>query len=73
MLAVRSGAESTETLSQDDFVEIPEMTEKEFEQSKREMLAPRNAQFSPDEKALMQARLALISDHDIQLYIDRLK
>jgi triacylglycerol lipase len=73
MLAMRSGAESTEMLSQDDFVEIPEMTEEEFEQSKREMLSPRSSPFSPDEKALMQARLALISDHDIQFYIDRLK
>ena len=73
MLAMRSGAESTEMLPQDDFVEIPEMTEEEFEQSKREMLSPRSSPFSPDEKALMKARLALISDHDIQIYIDRLK
>jgi hypothetical protein len=73
MRAMRSGAETDETLPQDDFIEIPELTEEEFEQSKREMLSPRNAPFSPDEKPLMQARFALIGDHDIQAYLDRLQ
>ena len=73
MRAMRSGAETDETLPQDDFIEIPELTEEEFEQSKREMLSPRNAPFSPDEKPLMQARFALIRDHDIQAYLDRLQ
>ena len=62
-----------EALSEDEFVEIPEMTEEEFEQSKLDMQLPGNAQFTPDGEPLMQRRFSLIDDHDIAIYIDRLK
>jgi len=74
MLAMRSGPEGGgEALSEDEFVEIPEMTEEEFEQSKLDMQLPGNAQFTPDGEPLMQRRFSLIDDHDIAIYIDRLK
>jgi len=74
MLAMRSGPEGgVEALSEDEFVEIPEMTEEEFEQSKLDMQLPGNVQFTPDGEPLMQRRFSLVDDHDIAIYIDRLK
>jgi pimeloyl-ACP methyl ester carboxylesterase len=74
MLAMRSGPEGGgEALSEDEFVEIPEMTEEEFEQSKLDMQLPGNVQFKPDGEPLMQRRFSLVDDHDIAIYIDRLK
>jgi len=74
MLAMRSGPEGGgEALSEDEFVEIPEMTEEEFEQSKLDMQLPGNVQFTPDGEPLMQRRFSLVDDHDIAIYIDRLK
>ena len=74
MLAMRSGPEGGgEALSEDEFVEIPEMTEEEFEQSKLDMQLPGNTQFTPDGEPLMQRRFSLVDDHDIAIYIDRLK
>jgi triacylglycerol lipase len=73
MLAMRSGAGGGEPLPVDEFVEIPEMTEEEFEQSKQEMRSPRTVEYTPDGVPLMQSRLVLISDHDIEIYIERLK
>lgn len=74
MLAMRSGPDGGgEALSEDEFVEIPEMTEEEFEQSKLDMQLPGNAQFTPDGEPLMQRRFSMIDDHDIAFYIDRLK
>jgi hypothetical protein len=74
MLASRSGSEGGgEVLPEDEFVEIPEMTEKEFEQSKLDMQLPGNVRFTPDGEPMMQGRFSLIDDHDIAIYIDRLK
>jgi hypothetical protein len=65
--------QNSEALSEDEFVEIPEMTEEEFEQSKLDMQLPGNVQFKPDGEPLMQRRFSLVDDHDIAIYIDRLK
>lgn len=74
MLAMRSGPDGgVEAVSEDEFVEIPDLSEEEFEQSKRDMLSPRNVQFGPDGEPLVQGRFSLLSDHDIQIYVDRLK
>jgi hypothetical protein len=73
MLA-RSGQETgdVQELKDEDYSEIPAMSQDEFEQMKRDMM-PQEVRHSPDGEPLLQGRLSLIDDHDIDLYIERLK
>jgi hypothetical protein len=59
-------------LKDEDYFEIPAMSQEEFEQMKRDMM-PQEVRYSPDGEPLMQGRLSLINDHNIDLYIERLK
>jgi hypothetical protein len=59
-------------LKDEDYFEIPAMSQEEFEQMKRDMM-PQEVRHSPDGEPLLQGRLSLIDDHDINLYIERLK
>jgi hypothetical protein len=59
-------------LNDEDYFEIPAMSQEEFEQMKRDMM-PQEVRYSPDGEPLMQGRLSLINDHNIDLYIERLK
>ncbi len=59
--------------SDDEFVELPAMSQQEFEKAKRDLNQPPKVQFSPDGQPLMQSNLRYIDDHDIELYIDRLR
>lgn len=57
----------------DDFVELPAMSQQEFEKAKRDLNEQPKVQYSPDGQPLMQASFRYIDDHDIELYIDRLR
>lgn len=56
----------------EDYFEIPAMSQEEFEQMKRDMM-PQEVRYSPDGEPLLQGRIRLIDDHNIDLYIERLK
>lgn len=57
----------------DDFVELPAMSQQEFEKAKRELNQQPKVQYSPDGEPLMQSSIRYIDDHNIELYIDRLR
>jgi hypothetical protein len=57
----------------DDFVELPAMSQQEFEKAKRDLNELPQIQYSPDGQPLMQGNSRYIDDHDIELYIDRLR
>lgn len=62
-----------ESKNEDDFVEIPAMSQQEFEEAKRDLNEQPKVQYSPDGQPLMQSNFRYIDDHDIELYIDRLR
>lgn len=57
----------------DEFVELPAMSQHEFEKAKRELNQPPKVQYSPEGQPLMLGSSRYIDDHDIELYIDRLR
>lgn len=57
----------------DDFFELPAMSQQEYEKVKREMNEQPKVMLSPDGQPLMQSSFRYIDDHDIELYIDRLR
>ena len=57
----------------DDFVELPAMSQQEFEKAKRNLNQQPKFQYSPDGQPLMQSSTRYIDDHNIELYIDRLR
>ena len=57
----------------DDFVELPAMTEQEFENTKRDLNQQPKVQYSLDGQPLMQNSSRYIDDHNIERYIDRLR
>jgi hypothetical protein len=57
----------------DDFVELPAMSQQEFEKAKRELNQQPKVQYSPDGQPLMKGSSRYIDDHNIELYIDRLR
>ncbi|MBL8869602.1 MAG: lipase family protein [Planctomycetaceae bacterium] len=57
----------------DEFVELPAMSQQEFEKAKRALNEQPNVQYSPDGQPLTQSSFRYIDDHDIELYIDRLR
>ncbi len=57
----------------DDFVVLPAMSQQEFEKAKRELNQQPKVQYSPDGQPLMQGSSRYIDDHNIELYIDRLR
>lgn len=69
-LMMSSGNDST---NNDDFFELPAMSQQEFERVKREMNEQPQVQYSPDGQPLMQSSFRYIDDHYIELYIDRLR
>ncbi len=69
-LMMSSGDESKKN---DDFVELPAMSQQEFEKAKRYLNEQPKVQYSPDGQPLMQGSFRYIDDHDIELYIDRLR
>lgn len=69
-LMMSSGEDSKNS---DDFVELPAMSQQEFEKTKRELNQQPKVQNSPDGEPLMQSSIRYIDDHDIELYIDRLR
>lgn len=68
-LVMSSGKDSND----DDFVELPAMSQQEFEKAKRELRQPPKVQSSPDGQPLIQGSSRYIDDHNIELYIDRLR
>jgi triacylglycerol lipase len=69
-LMMSSGEDSKDN---DDFVELPAMSQQEFEKAKRDLNELPQIQYSPDGQPLMQGNSRYIDDHDIELYIDRLR
>lgn len=69
-LMMSSGEDSKDT---DDFVELPAMTQQEFEKIKRDLNQQPKVQYSPDDQPLMQSSARYIDDHNIELYIRRLR
>ena len=69
-LMMSSGADSK---NDDEFVELPAMSQQEFEKAKRDLNEQPKVQYSPDGQPLMQSSFRYIDDHDIELYIDRLR
>ena len=67
-----TGENQVQELKDEDYFEIPAMSQEEFEQMKKDMM-PQEVRYSQDGEVVMQGRLSLISDHDIELYIERLK
>jgi len=67
-----TGENQVQELKDEDYFEIPAMSQEEFEQMKRDMM-PQEVRYTPDGEPLLQGRLSLIDDHDINLYIERLK
>ena len=57
----------------EDFVELPALTEQEFQKTKRELNQQPKVQYTPDGEPLMQSSIRYIDDHNIELYIDRLR
>jgi triacylglycerol lipase len=64
--------DEVEEIQDEDYFELPAMSEEEFEQMKRKM-KPRDMQNSSEGEKVMLSRLRLITDHDIEQYIERLK
>jgi len=62
----------TQELKDEDYFEIPAMTQEEFEQMKKDMM-PQEVRYSSDGEVVMQGRLSLINDHNIEFYIERLR
>lgn len=69
-LIMSSGADSK---NDDEFVELPAMSQQEFEKAKRGLNEQPKVQHSPGGQPLMQSSFRYIDDHDIELYIDRLR
>lgn len=69
-LMMSSGEDSK---NNDDFVELPAMSQQEFEKAKRELNQQPKVQYAPDGQLLMQGGSRYIDDHNIELYIDRLR
>ncbi len=69
-LMVSSGDDSKDD---DDFIELPAMSQQEFEKAKRDLKKQPKVQYSPDGQPLMQGSSRYIDDHDIELYIERLR
>ena len=57
----------------DEFVELPAMTESEFQKVKSDLNQHPKVQYAPDGQLLMQGNSRYIEDHNIELYIDRLR
>lgn len=62
-----------DTKATDDFIELPALSEQEFQKFKRDLNQQPKVQYSPDGQPLMQGSVRYIDDHDIELYIDRLR
>lgn len=59
-------------LKEEDYFEIPAMSQEEFEQMKRDMM-PQEVGYSSNGEPLMQGRFSLVDDHAIEIYIEKLK
>ncbi len=62
-----------EPMFTDDFVELPAMSQQEFDTAKRKFNQQPKVQNSPDGQPLMQGSSRYIDDHDIERYINRLR
>lgn len=69
-LMLSSGGDSK---NNDEYVELSAMSQQEFEKAKRDLNGQPKVYYSPDDQPLMLGSSRYIDDHDIELYIDRLR
>ncbi len=62
-----------ESKSEDEYVELPALSEQELQATKQTLSEQPKMQYSPDGQPLMQGNSPYIADHNIELYIDRLR
>lgn len=69
-LMMSNGEDSKNT---DVFVDLPALSEQQFQKTKRQLNQQPKVQYSPEGQPLMQGSSRYIDDHNIELYIDRLR
>ncbi len=55
------------------YVDLPPLSEQELQQFRRTVREDTSPRFAPDGRQIFETRFPYIEDHDIALYIERLK